>query len=308
MLGMRRTMFVVPDELAPVVQAACTRAIAAQDAAPLPAAPRRALASPSDVAALVGRASRTRPLRPSSSAAKPPPRSWARTCPSCKRRSVWPRARATPARRASPRGCSCSCLPKGKIVRGRPRGSWISSQYRWAPIDAWLPGGLPAARHAVAQVALIGAWLRAFGPGHARRPEVVDRPDAGRGEARAVQALERGRGRPGRGDGLSCWPTTLEPSSPTRAVGGAAARARRDADGATSSATGSSGRTRRRCSTVRAISGRRSGATGASSAAGPSARTARSPSSCSKTLARDGRASASTPPPTRWRLAGRACG
>ena len=31
MLGMRRTMFVVPIEFAPVVQAACTRAIAAQE-------------------------------------------------------------------------------------------------------------------------------------------------------------------------------------------------------------------------------------------------------------------------------------
>jgi hypothetical protein len=31
MLGMRRTMFCVPVELAPIVQAACTRAIAAQE-------------------------------------------------------------------------------------------------------------------------------------------------------------------------------------------------------------------------------------------------------------------------------------
>src|SRR5207248_895076 len=31
----------------------------------------------------------------------------------------------------------------GRIMRGRPRGSWMSTQYRWAPIDAWLSGGLP---------------------------------------------------------------------------------------------------------------------------------------------------------------------
>jgi hypothetical protein len=55
---------------------------------------------------------------------------------------------------------------EGRIVRGRPRGSWVSSQYRWAPISAWLPNGLdslPAA--AAAQERLIGEWLRAFGPG-----------------------------------------------------------------------------------------------------------------------------------------------
>ena len=57
----------------------------------------------------------------------------------------------------------------GRIVRGRPRGSWISSQYRWAPAASWLPGGmdrgltlLPAG---VAQVELVWKWLASFGPG-----------------------------------------------------------------------------------------------------------------------------------------------
>ena len=27
-----------------------------------------------------------------------------------------------------------------RVVRGRPKGSWTSSQYRWAPMDAWLAG------------------------------------------------------------------------------------------------------------------------------------------------------------------------
>ena len=30
----------------------------------------------------------------------------------------------------------------GRIVRARPRGSWISSQYRWTRMEAWLPGPL----------------------------------------------------------------------------------------------------------------------------------------------------------------------
>src|SRR5206468_3186794 len=54
---------------------------------------------------------------------------------------------------------------EGKIVRGRPRGSWISSQYRWSPIDRWLPGGLPEVEVEQAQAALLRQWLHAFGPG-----------------------------------------------------------------------------------------------------------------------------------------------
>jgi hypothetical protein len=52
----------------------------------------------------------------------------------------------------------------GRAVRGRPRGSWMSTQYRWSPIDVWLPGGMPEIPKAEARAALAEAWLRAFGP------------------------------------------------------------------------------------------------------------------------------------------------
>ncbi|MGW4489323.1 winged helix DNA-binding domain-containing protein [Amycolatopsis sp. NPDC004368] len=52
----------------------------------------------------------------------------------------------------------------GRIVRGRPRGTWLSTQYHWAPLDGWLPGGLPAVSPADARVALARRWLHAFGP------------------------------------------------------------------------------------------------------------------------------------------------
>jgi hypothetical protein len=51
------------------------------------------------------------------------------------------------------------------IVRARPRGSWISSQYRWAPLDQWLPAGLAELDREQAQQGLARRWLRAFGPG-----------------------------------------------------------------------------------------------------------------------------------------------
>jgi Winged helix DNA-binding domain len=53
---------------------------------------------------------------------------------------------------------------EARIARARPRGSWTSSQYRWAPFEAWLPGGLEAWEPAAAQAELARRWLRAFGP------------------------------------------------------------------------------------------------------------------------------------------------
>ncbi len=53
----------------------------------------------------------------------------------------------------------------GRIMRGRPRGTWISSQYRWSPVDRWIPGGLADWPTEAARVELARRWLAAFGPG-----------------------------------------------------------------------------------------------------------------------------------------------
>jgi hypothetical protein len=53
---------------------------------------------------------------------------------------------------------------EGRIVRGRPRGSWVSGQYRWSAVDAWLPDGVPPWSLQEAQAELVGRWLRGFGP------------------------------------------------------------------------------------------------------------------------------------------------
>jgi DNA-binding transcriptional ArsR family regulator len=53
---------------------------------------------------------------------------------------------------------------EGAVVRTRPRGTWTSAQFRWAPMAAWQPevrADLPAA---TAQAELAGRYLRAFGP------------------------------------------------------------------------------------------------------------------------------------------------
>lgn len=51
-----------------------------------------------------------------------------------------------------------------RIVRGRPKGSWTSSQYRWSPIEAWLPDGVPVLDPAQARAELVRRYLAGFGP------------------------------------------------------------------------------------------------------------------------------------------------
>jgi hypothetical protein len=53
---------------------------------------------------------------------------------------------------------------EGRIVRGRPNGTWASSQYTWAPIESWLPAGVPAVPVDAARAELARRWLRTFGP------------------------------------------------------------------------------------------------------------------------------------------------
>ena len=52
----------------------------------------------------------------------------------------------------------------GRIGRGRPRGTWVSGQFRWSPIERWFPSGIPMLDVEVARAELVRRWLRAFGP------------------------------------------------------------------------------------------------------------------------------------------------
>ena len=53
----------------------------------------------------------------------------------------------------------------GRIVRARPRGTWIAGQFRWSPIERWLPDGIAAPPVDEARAELVRRWLRTFGPG-----------------------------------------------------------------------------------------------------------------------------------------------
>ena len=53
---------------------------------------------------------------------------------------------------------------EGVVVRTRPLGSWISSQYVWAPMGSWVRGGLHRMDPRVAARTILDAYLTGFGP------------------------------------------------------------------------------------------------------------------------------------------------
>ncbi len=53
---------------------------------------------------------------------------------------------------------------ESRITRGRPVGSWLSSQYRWVEMETWMDAPIPDLRVDLASAELLRAWLRGFGP------------------------------------------------------------------------------------------------------------------------------------------------
>ena len=52
----------------------------------------------------------------------------------------------------------------GRVLRARPTGSWINSQYRWAAAATWFPEGFGDLDRRSAAADLARHWLRSFGP------------------------------------------------------------------------------------------------------------------------------------------------
>jgi len=57
---------------------------------------------------------------------------------------------------------------EARIIRGRPRGTWLSSMYTWVPMERWLGEPLKEPPEEEAQAELVRRWLAAFGPGTLR--------------------------------------------------------------------------------------------------------------------------------------------
>jgi len=157
MLGMRRTMFVVPAGLAPVVQAACTDQVAERMRKGLV----RDLAT-AGVAADAGRwldevgdaTVKALTARGTATGAE-----LARDEPRLRTQLVYAEGKSYGGSASITSRVLMLLSAERRIARGRPRGGWTSSQYEWMPADPW-----PAGSAADARTELARRWLLAFGP------------------------------------------------------------------------------------------------------------------------------------------------
>ncbi len=160
MLAMRRTLWAVPRELLPVVFAAATKGVAATQRRrlegflldngvhrPGPWLTRAGNAAVDAVAAR-GEAMTTEITKDVPLLAK--------------------KLRLGKGKWAGEQTAGARLLPQlameGRLVRGRPRGTWISPQFRWVTTDDWLGGPIEELDVAAAQAELLRNWLGAFGP------------------------------------------------------------------------------------------------------------------------------------------------
>ena len=166
MMAMRRTLFVVPLESAPVVHAAASLAIAARQWRQLAGW----LAGPTDppltdvdlptwvrevADAVVAVVERRGPCTAVDIAADEPRLRTSLLPVGTKAYDV--------ARYITPHvlmGLGC----EGRIVRGEPQGGWTSRRHRWEPARTWWPDGLPHLDEHAARAELVRRWLARFGP------------------------------------------------------------------------------------------------------------------------------------------------
>ena len=161
-LCMRRTMFVVPLDVVPVVQAACTD--------PLVPAERRRLVRLIEEHEIASDGARwlreveAKTVAELDASGEATGAELSKAVPGLGEQLSFGEGRKW----AGTMGMSTRVLfllsTEQRVVRGRPKGSWTSSQYRWSPMDAWLPGGVPSMAADAARTELARRWLATFGP------------------------------------------------------------------------------------------------------------------------------------------------
>jgi hypothetical protein len=167
MLGMRRTVFVVPTPFAPIVQAACTDDVAVKQRKLLvkhlteAGVAETAEACGQWLAAVEQSTATALALRGSATAQE-----LSADEPRLRTRLNMATGKSYAAQPYVTSRVLFQLSAEGRIVRGRPLGTWLSGQHQWSPAEHWLPGGLgekPPAEEARTELAR--AWLASFGPG-----------------------------------------------------------------------------------------------------------------------------------------------
>lgn len=156
LLSMRNTLFTVSTDLAPLVDAANARAVAAKERHRLLKHLRedgngldgRWLAR-TEAETLTALAARGRATGSELSAAVPALRT---------KITVFPGTRQETVQGVASRVIRLLAAD-GRIRRDRPRGSWTSSQFRWTAAEPW-----PASEPAAARAEIARRWLYSYGP------------------------------------------------------------------------------------------------------------------------------------------------
>ena len=168
MLGMRRTVFVVPASLFPVVQRACTDDVARRMRRNLERDLTNGGVGDGDAAgwlrdvgdgALLALAALGSATGAQLSAAEPRLRT----------QMVYVPDKSYGGVENITSRVLVLLAAEGHMVRGHRRGGWSCGQFEWFPAQAWLAGGPPAAGTeavdpATARAELARRWLLAFGP------------------------------------------------------------------------------------------------------------------------------------------------
>ena len=162
MIGMRRTLFVLPLDLAAVVKAACTDAIAA--------AQRRRYAKMIEEAGLAKDADAWLEEAEAAAFAALEARGQAfaselsADVPRLREGIHFGEGKKWAGRIGMTTWVLFLLAAEGRIVRGAPRGKWTSSQWSWAPAESWFESPLPELEPGPARVELARRWLAAYGP------------------------------------------------------------------------------------------------------------------------------------------------
>jgi len=169
MLGMRRTVFVVPTQFAPVVQAACTDDIAIKQRKLLVKHLTEAgIAPDADACGNWLRAVEESTATALSLHGSATAQELAADEPRLRSRLSMAEGKAYAAQPYVTSRVLFQLSAEGRIVRGRPLGTWLSSQHQWSPAEDWVSGGLGDKLSAEeARGRLARAWLSSFGPGTA---------------------------------------------------------------------------------------------------------------------------------------------
>lgn len=208
MLGMRRTMFVVPLDLGGLVDAAATRSLVVRE--------RQRVARAAEAQGIATDGERwiddaydavlavLRGAEPMAARDVTP------LVPHLQMRLRWGTGAYAAEIGAASRVLFLLAI-ENHTTRARPLGSWLSSQYRWAPFDEWF--GIAAGQHpwppiepSEARRLLVARWLRTYGPG--TLADIAWWGKWTRGEVRAALA------------GIAAVPVTVEPAPGAEPVAG----------------------------------------------------------------------------------------